>query len=157
MKDAINSTYGFGCHCRNCQFKVEHKLANDETMMRCINGVLRPDQMNNWSFCSAGKLLVEDEKVVSAIRSMRNEVDMNMANYASVKLTLKNSKTMYVTLDPNDKSKIRFYGIDKCDAPEKLQESMINNHDPHYTILEKDFIIALGDCVETVSINSWKY
>lgn len=54
MKDTIYESFGFGCHCRNCHFVKEYNIGKDEPMRMCRNSALRPEQMNNKSFCSAG-------------------------------------------------------------------------------------------------------
>ena len=50
MKDAIYESYGFGCHCRNCQFRV----ISTYNEIICKKGVLVPQHITNKSFCSEG-------------------------------------------------------------------------------------------------------
>lgn len=105
MKDAINYTYGFGCHCRNCQFKVEHQLSDDGKLMRCINGILRPEQMNENSFCSAGVPKQDinadpHHDIATAIIMLREAVAAKDAEEGYFEVKLKNGKDMRVTLYP---------------------------------------------------------
>ena len=105
MKDAINYTHGCGCYCRNCQFKVEHKLSDNGALMRCINGILRPEHMNANSFCSVGIPKQEinadpNHDLAAAIIALREAVTANDAEEGYFDVKLKNGKDLHVVLYP---------------------------------------------------------
>lgn len=157
MKDSIYESYGFGCHCRNCQFRVMNK--HDESI--CRQGILVPQLINNRSFCSVGvpsyinidRFNNNAKTIDDAIAAMRREVCVNGTELASARIVLNNDKVMFISIEKSDPASILFYGIDKCDAPEKLKFYMRDTHDPYDRINVSNLIEALSNEVKSISIN----
>ena len=63
MKDSINCAHGYGCFCRNC----EHRVVNKYGESICKQGVLVPQLITNFSFCSVGTPKQEEKKVEKKI------------------------------------------------------------------------------------------
>lgn len=80
MKDSIYESYGFGCHCRNCQFRVAKK--SDENS--CKKGVLATNMITDKSFCSEGLpeyATVEPEWIYETGRDEPNVLDSGTSLY----------------------------------------------------------------------------
>lgn len=171
MKDSIYESYGFGCHCRNCQFRVVNK--HDESI--CRRGVFVPQNITKTSFCSEGlpKYVKVDrfgastlEKAISAIR---REVATEMKwAYAKMQVDCNGcSKEIKITVDSSDLASFLVYGIEPNDMPKKLsscikddnnrlpmrmQAYMGDGYRHHYRVNASDLIMALEDEVKSIQI-----
>ena len=162
MKDAINCAHGYGCFCRNCDFRV----TNEQGEYICKNNVLVPQLITDISFCSIGIPKQEEKKTEREIHSIeelltafRHKFVTNPeANEVSTKIYLKNGHSLFVSAARNTRD-LKFYGIDKYDAPSTLRQYMKNSHDPHDVINEKDFLAAMAGEVKSIShrINIWDF
>jgi hypothetical protein len=71
------------------------------------------------------------------------------AKEVSTKIYLKNGHDFFVSASRNT-HELKFYGIDKYDAPPTLREHMKNSHDPHDIISEHDFRVAMAGEVKSI-------
>lgn len=159
MKDAINCAHGYGCFCRNCDFRA----TNDNGEYVCKNNILVPQMITDISFCSVGVPKQEEKKVEREIQSIEELltafrhkfVTNNEAKEVSAKIILKNGHRLFVSAARNT-SDLKFYGIDKYDAPPALRQYMKDSHDPHDVISEQDFRAAMiGEVKSIGNINIW--
>lgn len=102
MKDAINYTYGFGCHCRNCESCV--KGTAEDNYWSCSKDILKPGAVNNLSFCSVGKPKTDTDAdfhhdISAAIVKLREDVTQNDATEGYFDVKLKNGKDIRIGLD----------------------------------------------------------
>lgn len=103
MKDAIHATYGFGCHCRNCQSCIKG-TAEDE-YWTCEKNILKPGAVNERSFCSSGTPKQEcnadpNKDISAAIIRLRETVKDNDTEGCYFNVKLKNGKEVRVVLYP---------------------------------------------------------
>lgn len=101
MKDAIHYTYGFGCHCRNCESCIKGTAENE--CWTCKKDVLKPGSVNNQSFCSSGKPKVNIDAdihhdIAAAIVQLREEVKRNNATEGYMDVELKDGKELRVEI-----------------------------------------------------------
>lgn len=154
MKDAINCAHGYGCFCRNCDFRI----TNDHGESICKRNILVPQLITNVSFCSIGIPKQEEKKVEREIQSIEELlttlrykfVTNNEAKEVSTRIYLKNGHDFFVSAARNMRE-LKFYGIEKYDAPPTLRQHMKDSRDPHYIISEKDFRAALIGEVKSIS------
>ena len=153
MKDAINCAHGYGCFCRNCDFRI----TNSDGESICKRSVLLPQLITNISFCSIGVPKQEEKKVEQEIQSVEELltefryklITNDKANEVSTKIYLKNGHDFFVSAARYTRD-LKVYGIDKWDAPPTLRQHMKDSHDPHYTISEQDFRAALIGEVKSI-------
>lgn len=101
MKDAINYTYGFGCHCRNCESCVKG-TAEDE-YWTCGKDILKPGSVNHTSFCSVGKPKENVESdvrhdIAAAIVNLREGIKKNNAEEGYFDVKLQDGRDIRVSL-----------------------------------------------------------
>lgn len=143
MKDALNMTYGFGCHCRNCEFCI--KGTCEDEYWTCEKDILNPGSVHSKSFCSSGKPKENNTidgfcDIADAIAKLRDDIKQAGATEGYFDVKLKNGKDLRVEINRWSEA-LEVAGLERS-----------NRH-----IGDLDFIAMIQNDVESIGdIRIWK-
>ena len=178
MKDALNHAYGFGCHCRNCTFKEQYDIDTDTPMCRCLKGVLKPEYINNISFCSEGvprhkqevdhtreltkntkpdRTYVYKTDLKKAITMAINKSLEKRFLCVSIELTLLDGTFCFVSFESNNPCYLRIDGLAKERTPKELWRYMDDNYNPCRNVPVSTFLKTFDDKIANAKVNIWNY
>ena len=130
MKDKINETFGRGCYCKNCEFRV----TRDGSEHVCRKGILVPNMIEPDTFCCYGipKPQVEKHDNLSIVRDiqtldkafdiMREEIESGKRKHVSMRVILKNNFIAHITFEPGSFMYVRVDGLPSAIIPVPLRD-----------------------------------
>lgn len=161
MRDSIYESYGFGCHCRNCQFRV----TNTHCESICRRGVFVPQNITTKSFCSEGLPTYVKvnrfgegvtaniaEKAINELRKCVLEKNPEELYYIELRMNWESEDYSRAWFENRDLNSVCVGCLEEHQLPKSLRRYMTDESDCHNVPVDL-FIKEFNRLIDTYEIH----